>query len=142
MARARRTSKAWLAPGQQQAAFLQGFAQRRHVQAGGGGSVGAGFAQAGVQRSAGLVEPLCAVLDAVRLVELAARKHVDARHGRCLRMAAQQQHLHARRGIAQQHHGGGITGCFWGGGEDGLHGGFQGGRGVGQSRKILVRIIL
>ena len=84
------------------------------TQAGGGGSVGAGFAQAGEQRSAGLVEPLCAVLDAVALNELAARKHVDARHGRCLRMAAQQQHLHARRGIAQQHHGGVNHGAFLG----------------------------
>ena len=128
--------------GQQQAAFLQGLAQCGHVQARGRGGVGAGLGQAGVQCGRGLVEQAAAAQGAVGLVELAARKHVNTGHVAGLRMAAQQQHFHARRGIAQQHHGGGITGRFRGGGGGGLHGGFQGGRGVGQSRKILVRIIL
>jgi len=65
----------------------------------------------------GLGQPL------VGVIELAAGENVQPRHVGSLRRAAQQQHFEARGCLAQQHHGGGRTGCFgkgWCGG--GLHG--------------------
>ncbi|MDD2712800.1 MAG: hypothetical protein PHU77_07750 [Simplicispira sp.] len=114
--------------GQQQAAFFQRLAQRRHIQAAGGVGVGAGLVQGAVQGRRGLVQQVGGVQGGVGGIELATRKDVHARHVGGLGMAAQEQHLQVGVGVAQQHHGGAGAGSFRGGVLGRLHGGFQKGR--------------
>ncbi len=95
--------------GQQQAGFLEAFAQRGDVQAGGLFRAQSGLVQPGQQRFGLQVERGQGIGAAVGRVELAARKDMDAAQHAGVGMAAQQQHLESGTAVAQQHQGGGVA---------------------------------